>query len=159
MLGLLLVAAAGSFAGLQASLKLGRREKNLELFSRFVQNAETEIQFSGLPVADVVERHGGELSFLRRCTELCREGMDFSGAWDQAVHEDSGFSGEDASLLLEFGKGFGATDVQGQAAHCRLTLELTRQRLQDAREERRQKARLYRMLGVLGGIGAALFFC
>lgn len=151
--------AAGTFAGLQASLKLGRRERNLELFSRFVQNAETEIVFSGLPVADVVERHGGELSFLRRCTQLCGKGMDFTRAWEQAVREDTGFSGEDASLLLEFGKGFGATDVQGQAAHCRLTMELTDQRLKDAREERRQKARLYRMLGVLGGLGTALFFC
>lgn len=155
---MLLLILTGAFAGLQASLKLARRERELEAFFRFVQNAETEVLFSALPVSEVVERHGGELPFLRRCASLCAGGEDFSLAWERAIRETVRGNRGDADLFLRFGEGFGATDAQGQEAHCRLTLGLTDQRLRDAREERRQKGRLYRMLGVLGGLAAALVF-
>lgn len=159
LLGMLLLVLTGAFAGFQASLSLAKRERELELFFRFVQSAETEILFSALPVAEVVGRHGGELPFLRRCARLCQEGEDFFLAWERAVRETQPVDRGDAELYLRFGEGFGTTDAPGQAAHCRLTLGLTEQRLRDAREERRQKGRLYRMLGVLGGLAAALLFC
>ncbi len=158
-MGILLLVAAGSFAGFQESHKLAQREKNLEAFLRFLQNAETEIRYSALPVAGVVARHSGELPFLRRCAALCREGEGFTGAWERAVRESPDFTGEDEALLLRFGRGFGATDVEGQLAHCQLTKGLLAQRLAEAREEKKQKARLYQMLGVLGGLGTALLLC
>ena len=40
-----------------------------------------------------------------------------------------------------------------------MTMELLRRRLEEAGEEKKQKGRLYRMLGVLGSLGAALLLC
>ena len=54
LLGMLLLVLTGAFAGFQASLSLAKRERELELFFRFVQSAETEILFSALP--DVYKR-------------------------------------------------------------------------------------------------------
>lgn len=154
-----LLVLGGSFAGYLASLKLSRRVQNLEYFLGFVQAAETEIRFSALPVREVVERHGAELAFLQRCAELGREGIPFDEAWRRSVRSAEGFSEKDQELLLRFGEGFGASDAEGQISHCRLTMELLRRRLEEAGEEKKQKGRLYRMLGVLGSLGTALLLC
>ena len=156
---MLLLTAAGALAGLRASLELARRERQLEQFLRFVQSAETEVLNSAAPVAEVVELHGGSLPFLRRCAALCAAGEEFPRAWERAVRETALAGRDDTALFLRFGEGFGATDAEGQAAHCRLTLQLTEQRLREAREARRQKGRLFRVLGLLGGLAAALLLC
>ena len=75
------------------------------------------------------------------------------------VKSFSCFSEKDQELLLRFGEGFGASDAEGQISHCRLTMELLRRRLEEAGEEKKQKGRLYRMLGVLGSLGTALLLC
>ena len=157
--GLVLLAGAFAFAGLRASLRLTGRVRRLERFLRFLQNAQTDILFSSIPVVRLLERHGGELPFLLDCAARCRGGEDFSDAWASAVRGAEGFSPEDRELLLRFGEGLGASGAQGQQALCRLTMTLTEQRLAEAREEQQKKGRLCRTLGVLGGVGAALLFC
>ena len=154
-----LLVLGGSFAGYLASLKLSQRVQNLERYLGFVQAAETEIRFSALPVRDVVEQHGTQLAFLRQCAQLTREGIPFDKAWRQTACRAEGFSEKDRELLLRFGEGFGASDAEGQISHCRLTMELLHRRLEEAGEEKKQKGRLYRMLGVLGSLGTALLLC
>ena len=91
--------------------------------------------------------------------QLTREGIPFDEAWRQTACRAEGFFEKDRELLLRFGEGFGASDAEGQISHCRLTMELLRRRLEEAGEEKKQKGRLYRMLGVLGSLGAALLLC
>ncbi len=113
-------------------------------------------------MALLAQRHGEELPFLLLCAEKCAAGADWGLAWKSAVLEDAareGFSKKDVSLLLNFGAGFGTSDTQGQLSHFSLYSELAAQALKSAKEERDRKSKLYRMLGVSGGVAAAILLC
>ena len=84
------------------------------------------------------------------------QGMNFQQAWEACA--GMGWNKTDAALLRDFGQGFGATDLEGQLAHCGLYERLAGERLKEARRERDVKSKLYRTLGVSGGIAAVLLF-
>lgn len=107
----------------------------------------------------VIRKYGGELSFLSPV------GKEHAGsaqeAWQKAVDTGArreGFTTSDAELLSGFGKGFGASDTEGQIAHISLYENLTETALQMAREDLSKKEKLYRMLGLFGGTAAAILF-
>ena len=148
---------AGALAGYSESLRLKLRVARLEEFLRFLQAAETEIRFAGDPLSRILEKHGDSLAFLKECHARMAEGETFETAWGRSKKAAaSGFSSEDVRRLREFGSGFGVTDTEGQIAHCRLSKELLQAQLQQARQDEKTKARLYQMLGIFGGIAAAI---
>ncbi len=162
MTGTLLLIAVGTLAGYMESHRLEMRVERLEEFLRFVSSAQTEIRFSALPVEQIVQRHGGDLEFLRRCGDCFEKGTDFLSAWQTGVNscaKNSGFNEKDTELLKGFGRGFGVSDIDGQLSHCALYCELTAQSLKDAKEEKERKSRLYQMFGVFSGMAAALLLC
>ena len=161
-MGGLILIAAGALAGYVESHKLAVRVEQVEACLRFLSAAQTEIRFAALPVEQIVQRHGGELEFLRICGENCNQGGRFSAAWDMGVTSGTkgrGFLAEDIALLRGFGNGFGASDVDGQLSHCTLYTELIGDRLKNAREEKNRKSKLYQLLGIFSGMAAALVLC
>ena len=134
----------------------------LEAFLRFLSAAQTEIRFASLPVEQIVQRHGGELEFLRICANNFKQGGHFFTVWNASV--DAGTKGQgllagDIELLRGFGQGFGASDVDGQLSHCSLYSDLISENLKNAREEKNRKSRLYQILGIFSGMAAALVLC
>lgn len=161
-MGILLLIAAGTMAGYAQSHRLSQRVEQLEKTLRFLTAAQTEIRYSAADVAEIVQKHGSSLAFLRQCASHCREGEDFHSAWEEGVRtgtKGTGLTEKDRSLLRDFGDGFGASDVEGQLSHCRLYAELLGDRLERAREEKSRKGKLYLMLGSFSGIAVALFLC
>lgn len=147
-------------AGYTESHKLSSRVRQLEAALRFVEAARTEIRFSALPVQRLVQRHGGELPFLRQCAAACENGGSFAAAWSGALADRQGaFTKKDRELLLSFGEGLGASDLEGQLSHCELYTQLFTVQLNAAREERQRKSKLCLMLGISGGLSAALILC
>ena len=129
---------------------------------RFLTAAQTEIRYSAADVAEIVQRHGSGLAFLRQCAQHCREGEDFHTAWREGVRagtKGTGLTEKDILLLRDFGEGFGASDVEGQLSHCRMYTELLADRLEHARDEKSRKGKLYLILGSFSGVAAALFLC
>ena len=160
--GAILLIAAGAFAGSMESHRLTVRVRKLEAFLRFLSSAKTEIRYSAMPVAGIVEKHGGELSFLSACAERCADGEDWPAAWSAAVNEKAGIEGffsKDLELLRGFGADFGASDTEGQLSHCSLYADLTAAALEGAKEDRNRKSKLYQMLGIFAGMAAALLLC
>ena len=144
-------------AGHAESRKLAERTLLLEKFLKFLANVEAEVRYSAMPVDKVVEKYGGELPFLQLCTEYCRKGMGFQEAWECGLRDaGEGIREEDRELFRGFGKGFGASDLQGQASHCELYRKITETRLKEAEQEKNSKAKLYLSLGVSGGLCAVL---
>ena len=90
--------------------------------------------------------------------ESLEQGKSFSEAWNDGVRNSGkmGLTGRDRELLENFGSGLGVTDIEGQLAHCGLYEELTKKGLEEAKEEKGKKARLYQMLGFSAGLAAAL---
>jgi stage III sporulation protein AB len=153
---------AGTLLGYTESHKLSVRVEHLESFLRFLSAARTEVRYSAIPVAQVVERHGTELRFLRECVKRCDDGESFAQAWKNAVlssGENDGFAAHDAELLLSFGEGFGTSDTDGQISHMELYSGLFRANLKSARDDRNRKSKLYLTLGVFAGLSSALLLC
>ncbi|WP_243577975.1 stage III sporulation protein AB [Clostridium minihomine] len=141
------------------SHKLGRRVKELEAFFSFLSSARAEIRYSAMPVERIVEKHGKNQKFLALCSQYCRQGETFPQAWEHGIQDGmtaTGLKAQDLDYIRDFGRGFGMTDLEGQLAHCQLYLGFISNALTEAREEKEKKARLYCMLGLFGGIAAAL---
>lgn len=143
------------------SHKLSVRVEKLEAFLRFLSAAKTEIRFSSMPVESIIRRHGDGISFFSYIKDVNSNG-DWVGAWNEAVNKCAmaeGFFRKDLELLEGFGAGFGASDTDGQISHFSLYANLTTAALNDAKEERNRKSKLYLMLGIFGGMAAAILLC
>ncbi len=144
------------------SHRLTMRVRFLEQYLKWISQLETEIRYCAEGIPRLLNKHGKEaemLSFLKNCADQLQKGLPFPDAWKQAVQEissDYGLKPDDLHLVLEFGNGLGASDIDGQTAHCRMHRELLQTHLENAREEKQKKGRLYIMLGLFGGIGVAL---
>ena len=84
--------------------------------------------------------------------------LDFSiyGASEALVAACYELENTDMQLLTDFGERLGTTDADGQLAHIAHYREIFAARLDDARQEAAQKAKLYKTLGLFGGVSAAL---
>lgn len=143
------------------SHKLTVRVEKLEAFLRFLSAAKTEIRYSSMPVESIIRRHGEGISFFSYLKDV-GIGGDWVSAWNEAVAKralDEGFFHRDVELLKGFGAGFGASDTDGQLSHFSLYANLTAAALNDAKEERNRKAKLYQMLGIFAGMAAAILLC
>jgi stage III sporulation protein AB len=143
------------------SHKLSLRVEKLEAFLRFLSSARAEIRYSSMPAEALLRNHSEGICFFSHVTGG-NSGTSFADSWNSAVAEYAaceGFGKKDMELLREFGAGLGATDTEGQVAHFRLYENLTSSALDEAKEERRRKAKLYKMLGLFGGTAAAILLC
>ena len=151
-------------AGVMASRKLVMRVGFLEQYLKFISFLATEIRYSASSIFQILEKYS-KVEFLapllKGCTVKIEKRVSLSDAFQDAVDElpkEYGLTQEDLQLLKEFGQGLGTSDIEGQLAHCALHTELMNTYLENAREEKKKKAKLYVMLGLLSGIAAALLF-
>lgn len=62
----------------------------------------------------------------------------------------------DTAIIRELLNGLGKTDTDGQISMLEMNKKLLQNRLEQAREEYSKKGRMYRSVGVLVGVGAAV---
>ncbi|MDD2361921.1 MAG: stage III sporulation protein AB [Oscillospiraceae bacterium] len=149
--------------GIVSSLSLSRRTASLELLDRFIVYLETQIRYSASPIRQIIiQAANGEfarLSFITQAAIRLKNGGSPYEAWIGAAGECSdecSFTAADREIIIDFGKGLGNTDIEGQLSHCEAFRRLLRDRLQTARCESRTKGKLYITLGIAGGLAAAL---
>ena len=70
--------------------------------------------------------------------------------------DNHGLSREDGMILERFVAGFGLADVEGAMRYCDEYRDVMDERLQQAREELRNKGRVWMALGTCGGLAAGL---
>ncbi len=148
--------------GYMESYKLRMRVETLETFLKVIRLMETEMRFHALPLRQIVEKHCGDMELLRQCHLQLEIGKSFDMAWKSGVEAGTGGSGlksKDKSLIERFGAELGHTDIEGQIAHCEVTAKLLEAQIEQAREEKKKKSRLFSMLGLFSGTGIALLIC
>ena len=153
--------AAGFLAGYMESHKLTVRVEKLEAFMRFLSSSRAEIQYSSMPVESILQAHGEGIAFFTFLQGASGCGS-WQNMWSSAVFEharNEGFAKKDLDLLNGFGTGFGASDTESQVAHFTLYETLTASAVNEARAERDRKSKLYLLLGVFGGMAAAILLC
>lgn len=159
MVGILLLVLTSSSVGFLEAYKLRLRVEYLERFLQFIRAVQTEIQFSAFPVRQLVARHREELKLFDLCDQFCSQGEEFPQAWQKASVQGTkgnGLTKKEIQMMAEFGAGLGNTGIAGQISHCELAAQLFQTQLEEARQEKGKKSKLYAMLGIFSGTAMAL---
>jgi stage III sporulation protein AB len=144
----------GTGFGLYRSAELKRRERLLAEIIQLLENMAVQIRYRAVPLGELFESlNGGE--FLARVGENCVGTLNYREAWNTAVSEFPELEAE-RDILLSVGNSLGSSDTAGQVAMLELNKELLTVRLAEAAETASRKGAMYRSVGFLSGLGAAI---
>lgn len=133
----------------------------LTLVGQMLEELSVQIRFRAATVyelLDYLSESVGELEFLCFARAELAAGESFYCAWEKGLSlwQNTALHDEDRALLLSIGAKLGDSDVEGQLS----TIELHKQHLSAllliATEQRQKKGKLYRSMGVLGGVFIAI---
>lgn len=99
------------------------------------------------------------LPFVRYCSEGLCDNPDFPYVWRESIERARGemsLKDDDFVLLLSLCELIGSYDVQGIAMGLDQSRSLLAEAQQEARHEYEQNGKLFRSLGLLGGIAASI---
>lgn len=159
----LLLFAACSFFGFSKAKAVKRRLEIVEGFLLDIRQLSISMRYRMTPVKELI-RSLSESTVSAFWQELLlrmeREGP-LEEAWRAALkklREDEFFSLTDAEarMLEDFGAGLGTSDYKAQKANMEMALERLDAQAQTLRQEVAQKGKIYRSLGMLGGLAAAI---
>lgn len=143
---------------------LSGRCRVLYEIERFIDKAATLIRCSASPLEDIIfaaasDKRLTRLSFLSDISsELDGGCLNIRKAWQDSLKKSPPeyICAEELSILEELGETLGSTDIQGQLDSLSSHKEAIRGLICEAERERREKGRLYRILGVTVGLFAAV---
>lgn len=164
MIGCILIVMTGAAIGYLQSKKLTVRTAFLEEYQKFLSELTLQIRYDSSSLQRILEKFDGYRYLspgLHICCESMKEGNSFYDSWSQGIQglsKDIGLLKGDWELILDLGKGLGISDLEGQISHLKLNEELTKLRLDEARDCKTKKGKLYQMLGLSLGITTALLF-
>ena len=162
-IGGLLLVVAGAGMGLYAAHRLRRQVVFLETCDRLLQALWQEMNNTAQPMSDLWRRlaqsEGLRTFSLVRDTAAALETSPFAVAFGAAVERaaDAGaILPATREILLAFGEGCGHTDLEGQHAHIAYYRTQLAAQQEEARRRYREQGRVYRVLGLTGGVALAL---
>lgn len=154
------VGIACTAIGLRMGAELLERVRSLRELERLMIMLKREIQYARAPLeeafGEIAQRCAGPFSCFfaeaARAMEL-REGRSMEEIFRECagVFEGTGLSGEDVEHFVRMGGRLGYLDGEMQVRTIQFYQEELTQERQDAEEEYRQRAKIYRYLGFLGG--------
>lgn len=155
-----MIALAVIFIGFAISKRLINRLIFLKSFLCFVERIKTQIRFNSADLynllnADMQHRELNE--FLKKCRDNMQKNS-FYNSWSIAINcipKTVGLTRDDIEIMRGFATVLGTTDIDGQLAHCELYISLIKQKIVKVKEEKEQKVKLYRSLGL--SVGACVF--
>ena len=157
LIGALFLLLSATVCGFYLSNRLRLRRDFLLAFSAFLTNLETNIRYTPDDIITLVKR-----STPNYLTDIfCAESHAFTEYWTEFVGnipKSYGLKTDDYSLLSEFGKFLGTTDVEGQLNHIELYRKLLDNLIDNSNIEYKNKGKLYRLLGFFCGAMLAIMF-
>lgn len=162
-IGGLMMIIAGVGMGIYASHRLRQRVVFLETCGRLLQSLWQEMRYTAQPMPDLWRRLAKSEAFasfsLVQDTAVALSHVSFVAAFSNAVEgavKEGLVLPVTAQLLREFGEGCGHTDLAGQQAHIAYYRTLLTAQEEESRRLWQEKGRVYRVLGVAGGVALAL---
>ena len=155
--GALLIASSGLMLGCSLSRKLKNRRDFLAKFAVFLNTLATGLRYSADDIFTLVSLSAGDFTPLHIARQ--ERTLPFEQVWGKKLASFArqySLSGQDVGLLREFGEKLGKTDLEGQLKHIELYKTLFAKQLLQVEEAIAKKARLYKTLGLFGGVSAAL---
>lgn len=169
MVGGLLVMAATSCIGLEAAQRFQRRPRQLRELQSSLQMLETEISYTQTPLPKALEKiaHNikgcaGDFFFIIRNRIADIPGTTVREAWHQGMEylrEHSALTECDQQLLDNFGATLGVSDRQNQIKHLKLVMAQLAAAESKAWDEKLKNERMFKALGILGGLAIVILLC
>ncbi len=156
------IVAGTSFYGIWLSRRYGIRLAQLEQLRHMIFLLKGQILYANAPLHEafgtVGRRVEGQLSqlFIRVAERIeMQQGEAFTVIWNEEVEaykEDDWLSEQDRQNLKTLGEHLGFLDREMQERNLLLYLEQLDLRIQDMREHKQERCRLYSSLGVMSGL-------
>lgn len=156
IIGLLAIISASSLFGISCSDKLKRRVSELNLINYMLDEISVLIRYKAMTVYEIINalkqnKMYEKLSFINNLE--CNISTPFNSAWDKSIDNmQSELETADKKLLKSFGNSLGTTDILGQLSSIEVFKADFKRLEKEASESYGKKSRLYRSLGLLGGI-------
>lgn len=157
LIGCLLIASAGFFTGCVLTQRLKGRRDFFDKFCVFISLLQTQIRYNSADIFTLV-KSSAKCSGLE-LFETSEINISFNEFWEKAVNalpRKYNLNNSDKELLSEFGSALGTTDIEGQQKHLKLYGGIFQNRLTECETALKDKSRIYRALGLFGGISTAI---
>lgn len=154
----------GAYTGFYISKKFQSRVRQLELCSLLLQRIRVYLDYEKTPTKELILKLAAsdslkELVFIKQCSQELEYDMNFPKVWKKCLEDNQrtlALTKEDYQPLIQLSEVIGAYDAQAQSDEIAVIENLIKQMLEHANEESRTTGKLYRSLGVLGGIAIAV---
>lgn len=162
LLGSLAIMGGSTLIGYVLSKDCSRRPQELRTLQVLLQMLENEISFLSSLVTEAFkklsENNKNPVTIFFKSTARKLEedsSLSASSAWEIAINEEinkTALNKEDQAILISFGKMLGNSDIEGQIKNIRLTIEHLKLQEQKAEESKAKTEKMYKSLGILGGL-------
>lgn len=161
--GALMVVGGAAALGHSMALYRERRVQELNALTHAIQRLETEIVYGMVLLPDAlgrVAKGGGPCADLfQRAADALNKGESAAESWMRALEgwrKRSALTPEDVVPLERLSGVLGVSGAEDQSRHLRYVRSELVFRLEQARDRLPETTRLFRALGVCGGLALAL---
>lgn len=155
-----------TLTGFEIAKKYVLRTRELSALQAALSRLETEIMHYSSLLPEAMLRIGGSMEggagklFKETGIMLSqKQNITVSKAWTSSLDllkQELCLKKEDLDILQRFGEQLGSSDREGQANFIRLTVMQLKEEEQRAKEIREKYERMYKSLGLLGGLALAI---
>lgn len=166
--GILVILFSGAGIGMSKSRELTRQVKILEALLQLLMFLKGEIRCTGAALEDAfgdsaLKMTGEYRSFMQAVAQMLKErpGIPFGEIFRQCAKSElplEVLDGEDRGRFLTLGEKLGYLDRNMQVAQLTLLEEELTNRVGSLRKTMPEKQKVYKSLGILGGILLAVLF-
>ncbi len=158
---LISIIVASTLLGILFSKKYSNREKELKEMKSALNIFATKIKFTYEPIPNVfleiankIEGNVGQI-FARASNRMKEENA--GDAWANAFTDvPNNLTKEDITILSNLGRLLGQTDVEGQISEIEVVVQFLDTQLEQAKQEKIRNEKMYRTLGIVGGLTIAI---
>lgn len=158
---LISIVVASTILGILFSKKYFNREKELKEMKSALNIFATKIKFTYEPIPNVfleiankIEGNVGQI--FARASERMKE-ENAGDAWANAFFDiPNNLSKDDITILSNLGRMLGQTDVEGQISEIEVVVQFLDTQLESAKQEKIKNEKMYRTLGIVGGLTIAI---
>jgi stage III sporulation protein AB len=155
-----------TWMGIQSANRYSQRIKEIRILQHSLSVLETEILHYLTILPEALERIAASTNgilgqFFHNVSEklINRQDYTVSKAWRNTLEEiksEISLHQEEIDLLIRFGDNLGISDKEGQHRYFELIQDQLKKQERSAEETRSKYERMYRSLGVLGGLALAI---
>lgn len=158
---LISIVIASTLLGILFSQKYSNREKELKEMKSALSIFATKIKFTYEPIPNVfleiankIDGNVGKI-FERASNRMKEENA--GDAWINAFSDiPNNLSKDDITILSNLGRLLGQTDVEGQISEIEVVVQFLDTQLEQAKQEKIKNEKMYRTLGIIGGLTIAI---